>query len=268
MPVIRETHVIYTVRPGDTLYTIAAQFGSTVESIRKANAVYPPITDPNLIRPGWILIVPTPAIKPYRTIYIVAQGDTLYSIGERFHAHVDLIAGVNRGIQNPNQIYPNYPLWVPAFVYEVAEGDSLWRISQRLGIPLSQLLRANEGRPGLSIDLVYPGYRLVLPLPTSRNIAVIRPYPGDVVQDGLQVEGFARAFEANVLLQIRDDNQNTVSKERFTTAREGGPAYGYFITTLPFDRRPTTNGGELWVYARSARDGSIIDLVQVRVYFS
>ncbi|MBP1991127.1 LysM peptidoglycan-binding domain-containing protein [Paenibacillus eucommiae] len=268
MAVVHETHVIYKVQSGDTLYSIAARFGSTENALRQANAIYPPITDVNLIYPGWTLAVPTPSILPNRTIYIVAQGDTLYSIAYRFAAHPDLLIGINKRIQNPNLIFPGQSLWVPAFMYEVVQGDTLTRISQHLGVPINTILVANQSRPGLSGDLIYPGYRLIIPLPSSRNIVVTRPFPGDTVCSGQQVEGFARVFEANVMMQLVDANNEIISNERFTTATEGAPAYGYFSAALPFDKSPTARSGELWVYDRSAKDGSITDLVQVQVYFN
>jgi LysM repeat protein len=44
----------YTVKSGDTLSAIAARFGTTVAAISAANN----ITDPRLIRPGQVLIIP------------------------------------------------------------------------------------------------------------------------------------------------------------------------------------------------------------------
>jgi LysM repeat protein len=44
----------YTVKSGDTLTGIAAQFGTTVAAISEANN----ITNPRLIRPGQVLIIP------------------------------------------------------------------------------------------------------------------------------------------------------------------------------------------------------------------
>lgn len=267
MTILHETQVLYTVQPGDTLYSIARRFNSTVELIQDANAIYPPITDPHLIYPGWLLIVPAPSIEPFRSIYIVQPGDTLFSIARRFSVHVDLLAGINQ-LQDHNTILVNQTLWVPAYQFEIHPGDTLTQIATQLAISVPMIIQANDGRPGFSRDLLYAGFRLIIPAPSSRNITVIRPPVGEYIASGLLVEGFARVFEANVLMQLRDRNGIIVSNERFTTALEGAPAYGYFSLALPFDRQPTTEEGELWVYARSAEDGRIIDLVKVRVYFS
>jgi len=265
--IIEETQILYTVQPGDTLYSIASRFNSTVDLIQEANAIYPPITDPYLIYPGWLLVVPAPAVQPYRSIYIVQPGDTLFSIGRRFSAHYDLLAGVNQ-LADANAILINQPLWVPAFQYEIHPGDTLTQIASQLGISVQSILQANEGRPGFSRDLLYPAFRLIIPAPSSRNITVVRPPVGEYITSGVRVEGFARVFEANVLMQIRDGNHMIITNERFTTAQQGAPDYGYFSLELPFDQHPTTEEGELWVYDRSAEDGRIVDLVRVRVYFS
>ena len=46
----------YTVQAGDTLYSIAAKFGSTVEAIAAANK----ITNPDVISVGQQLVIPKP----------------------------------------------------------------------------------------------------------------------------------------------------------------------------------------------------------------
>jgi LysM repeat protein len=45
----------YTVRSGDTLFRISRAFGTTVNAILAAN---PWIANPNLIYPGWVIVVP------------------------------------------------------------------------------------------------------------------------------------------------------------------------------------------------------------------
>ena len=56
--------VLYTVRPGDTLFGIAQQFQVTVNQILAAN---PQIKDPNIIFAGQVICIPTqrvPRPKP------------------------------------------------------------------------------------------------------------------------------------------------------------------------------------------------------------
>src|SRR5690606_27145969 len=107
----------------------------------------------------------------------------------------------------------NQTLWVPAFQYEIHPGDTLTQIARQLGVTVPMILQANEGRPGFSKDLLYPALLLIIPAPSSRNITVIRPPVGDYITSGVRVEGFARVFEANVLMQLRDRNNNIVTNE-------------------------------------------------------
>ncbi|AXI09872.1 hypothetical protein CUC15_13460 [Oceanobacillus zhaokaii] len=62
---------------------------------------------------------------------------------------------------------------------------------------------------------------MILPLPTSLNIVVWSPLPRTRVVNNQRIEDQARAFEANVLHQLRDANGIIVSGERATKAVEG-----------------------------------------------
>jgi LysM repeat protein len=265
VPIITRKTYIYTVQQGDTVYSIAQQNRISVQEISRINYLFPPVTDPGLIYPGDFLVVPDFSTVG-RVSYIVNSGERLNQVAFRFSAPLELLSGIN-SITNPNVINFNQHLIAPAFIYEVELGDTLARIANRFGIALVNLIRANQGRPGFSVDVIWPGYQLILPLPTSRNIVVWIPLPGTKIVSGQRITGQARAFEATVLFQLRDMNGVIVSKERFTTADAGAPAYGYFSSTIPFDRNPTTTRGELLVYTRSANDGSIQDLVRIAIYF-
>ena len=261
MPIIFRKNYIYTVRQGDTLYSIAQRFKSSTEVIEQANH----LTNHGLISPGNVLVVPS-LLETGKVFYVVKSGDTMSSIASRFSTFSDLISGINN-VKNPNFISPDQRLIVSAFIYQIQSGDTLSAISSKFGIPLSNITKANQGRPGYQEDRIWPEFQLILPLPTSRNIVVWTPLPGTKVIKGQRIEGQARAFEANVLHQLRDTNKLIVSNERFTTADIGAPEYGDFTSNLPFDRTPSSNTGELWVYTRSANDGSIQDLVKIKVYF-
>ncbi|MEW6080479.1 MAG: SafA/ExsA family spore coat assembly protein [Bacillota bacterium] len=52
---------LYTVRRGDTLFTIAQRFGVSLQAIIRAN---PQIANPNLIFPGQVICVPSKLLDP------------------------------------------------------------------------------------------------------------------------------------------------------------------------------------------------------------
>jgi hypothetical protein len=60
-PTPQSSWLTYTIKLGDNLYRIAAQFGITYEQLLGAN---PQITDPNYIRAGDIINIPTPDFVP------------------------------------------------------------------------------------------------------------------------------------------------------------------------------------------------------------
>jgi LysM repeat protein len=266
MPIVNGNSLIYTIKQGDTLYSIASSLGGTVPLLVEANAIYPPVTDPYLIFPGQVLVISKPGKRQVN--HIVSIGDTLHQIAGRYSTSVDLIQGINSQIMNPNLIYQNQILRVPAFIYLVEQGDTLNKIAQQFGISLSTLLEANRERPGISPDVIFPGYQLIIPLPTSNNIVVFQPLSGTKIREGQKLKGLARVFEGTILYRIVDPNGQLITQETPVQTTAGAPAYGSFSTEITFDQQPAAQSGELWVYSRSPRDGSIQDLVQLPVRFS
>jgi LysM repeat protein len=113
----------YVVRPGDTLWGISRQFGTTVDAIVQANS----IPNPNLIFVGQVLEVPTDATTPPpgttppppppppptgTVTYVVQPGDTLSRIARQYATTVQAIAQANN-IANPNLIYVGQVLVIP-----------------------------------------------------------------------------------------------------------------------------------------------------------
>ncbi len=171
----------YTIRPGDTLGSIAARFHVTAGALAQANH----ISNPNLIYAGRTLTVPdgfsapTPkpvSISPAPTsgsgTYTVRSGDNLSSIAARFHTNVATLSQLN-GIHNPNLIYvgqhlrtpgagatpaPAPPASAPAgTTYTVRSGDTLGAIATRFHTTAGQIASQN----GISNpNLIYVGQRL------------------------------------------------------------------------------------------------------------
>lgn len=101
----------YTVQRGDSLIGIAQRYGLSYSALARANA----LANPNLIRPGQQLCIPTggqpPAAGDYG-LYMVQRGDTLSSIARRYNTSVRVLVQIN-GIANPDLIRVGQVLQVP-----------------------------------------------------------------------------------------------------------------------------------------------------------
>lgn len=77
-------------------------------------------------------------------IYVVQQGDTVYSIAERFGVSVQRIISDN-GLLTPQSITPGQALLIlfPRTVHTVAAGENIPSIAARYGISALELIRNN-----------------------------------------------------------------------------------------------------------------------------
>ncbi|HEY8392460.1 MAG TPA: LysM peptidoglycan-binding domain-containing protein [Capillibacterium sp.] len=102
----------YIVVQGDTLFQIARRFGVTLEALL---AVNPQITNPDLIFPGQVICLPVAGEVLCLTglTYMVAPGDTLFSIAQRFGVPVEALLRLNPQITDPDLIQPGQLLCVP-----------------------------------------------------------------------------------------------------------------------------------------------------------
>lgn len=142
----------YTVKAGDTLYSIAKKYNVTVDALAKANN----ITNYNLIRVGQVLVIPgtTPPPPPPATTvkYTVKAGDTLYSIAAKYKTTVTAIAKANN-ITNINLISVGQVLTIPTtqapppattVKYTVKAGDTLYSIALRYNTTVAAIAKANN----------------------------------------------------------------------------------------------------------------------------
>jgi LysM repeat protein len=180
--------MIHTVRSGDSLYSIARKYGSSVSAIRQANALRG-----SLIRPGQNLIVPrfgtemrAGSNQPQRSadggVYIVQRNDTLWDIANGFSVSVNSLCTAN-GLSQRDVIKPGQRLTIPdgASTYvaparqqtlkvrgtshTVRAGDTLSEIASAYNVSVSSLKRAN----GLRTSRIYPGKELLIPTPVEKS---------------------------------------------------------------------------------------------------
>lgn len=160
----------YIVQPGDSLLTIAAQFGLSWYEL----AVFNNLATPNIIYAGQVLRLPTaaqsappppdpipvpePAIEsPGPATYTVQRGEHLMQIARSLGLDWQTIARLNN-LQPPAYVvYPQQVLQLPgmaspapapapiaAATYVVQQGDTLFKIATRFGLDWPALARLNS----------------------------------------------------------------------------------------------------------------------------
>ncbi|WP_207640695.1 LysM peptidoglycan-binding domain-containing protein [Alkaliphilus transvaalensis] len=109
---------IYTVRPGDTMFRIANEFGITLQALIVAN---PQVANPNIVYPGQricipIEVEPPPPPGPFcpdGTIYTARRGDSLFSIARRFGITLQRMIQANPQIPDPNVVEVGQRICIP-----------------------------------------------------------------------------------------------------------------------------------------------------------
>ncbi len=102
----------HTVSWGETLFSIAARYGTTVNAVMQANN----LRNADFIFIGQRLLVPggaMPGPMPGPATYVVQNGDTLFSIATRYGTSVNAVMQANRLFNY--WIYPGQTLRIPGY---------------------------------------------------------------------------------------------------------------------------------------------------------
>lgn len=164
---------VHIVQPGETLYALAKQYGTTVWAIMAINGLRS-----SAIHAHQALFIPS-ASQPGPIIHIVQPGETLYTIATRYNTTVPMLMLANdlktyrilvyQRVVIPPQGWsgwPPMPVWTgpgPSECgrgyYQVQRGDTLYSIARRHGVSVQALMAAN----GLSSTTIYVGASLCIP---------------------------------------------------------------------------------------------------------
>lgn len=157
----------YTVQKGDSLWSIAKKYNTTVEELKVANNL-----SSNLLSVGQILKIPTVQEVPENyTIYTVQKGDTLYKIANEYNLTVDDLIEYNN-LSSTNLsigqkiLIPNEIINESEYdTYIVKAGDSLYRIAINYNTTVDNLMDINN----LSSNLLSIGQKLLVPKTTNQT---------------------------------------------------------------------------------------------------
>ncbi len=237
----------YTVKPGETLASIADKFQTEVQTLRELNF----LLDDNIFS-GQMLAVPyvegmtaegapTPSPTPFS--YIVQAGDSLSSIAFQFDVKPGTLIEVNN-ILDPNNLTVGTPLLIPGFVapasaasgvedggavaagevdtgsssdagagssvvHVVQPGESLGQIAAEYGVDALAVAQANNISNG---NLIRVGQKLVIPGVSARQALEARG-ERHIVQSGESLSTIAADFGVSmeaIMAANSLDDPNTI----------------------------------------------------------
>ena len=135
----------YTVKKGDTLYSISKKQNIPIDTIIKLNN----LTSSNLEIGQQLKLKSDSNNSSNKNQYIVKRGDTLYSIALKNNTTVDKLRELNN--LNTNTLTIGQILALPIEtnieeydIYIVKKGDSLWSISRKFNIDINDLIELNN----------------------------------------------------------------------------------------------------------------------------
>ena len=148
---------VYIVKKGDNLYSIANKYNTTVDELKKLNNL-----KSNLLQIGQQLNIPSIGITNNEITYIVQEGDSLYSIANKYNTTVDNLKKINNlsnNLLSIGQILKLDSIITNENIYTVKKGDSLYSIANKFNTTVEKLKALNS----LTSNLLSIGQKLQLP---------------------------------------------------------------------------------------------------------
>ena len=147
-----EENDYYIVQKGDSLWSIAKKYNTTVDELKSINNL-----KSNLLSIGQRLKIKGSSVNPdNQNIYKVQKGDTLYKIANMYGTTVDNLKSLNNLKSNTLSI--GQELIVPSSqtIYTVQKGDTLWAIARKYNITVDRIKSKNN----LSTNVLQIGQKL------------------------------------------------------------------------------------------------------------
>lgn len=151
-------YVVYTVKRNDSLWNIANSYGVSVNDIVDYNNL-----GTTVLQIGQQLLIPNlnNSFIDSGVIYVVKNGDSLWSIGKKYNVSVNDLKSANN--LNSNMLSIGQQLIIPESsdyqTYTVKSGDSLWKIAQNYDVNVNDLIKLNN----LSSNVLSIGQTLLIP---------------------------------------------------------------------------------------------------------
>ena len=158
--------IIYTIKPGDTLYKIALEYNTTPQVLQFLN----PFVNPYNLMIGQVLCVPRPQfVCPGGRIHMVQNGDTLYILAVKYDVSYNALMKANPNIDLDN-LQAGQRICIPPYkpgefcptnkTYIIKNGDTLSSIAENFVVSATDILKYN---PNMSPSEFIPGRQICIP---------------------------------------------------------------------------------------------------------
>lgn len=214
--------IVYQVEAGDNLWSIAREYGVSVEVITDVNN----LKDKDLLSLGQQLEIPAigggisdsnQKQEPTIITYTVVKGDTLWSISQRYDLNMSTIISTNN-LKEISQLSIGQKLTLPItnmdiarlegnsqdteaeeIIYYVKKGENLWSISREYNVKLEAIITANSISDASKISV---GQQLRIPNVPGANLSsrnFIWPVRGRITSPyGMRVLSGRKDFHAGI----------------------------------------------------------------------
>lgn len=145
--------VTYTVKSGDSLYSIAQKYDTSIDKIKSDNKL-----SSNTLSIGQVLMIEDntsttvveecfgedEVLEENYIIYVVKSGDNLYSIARKYNTTVSEIKSLNNLTNNNLSIGQELKIPSASSVYIVKKGDSLYSIANMFNTTVNSIKSKNN----------------------------------------------------------------------------------------------------------------------------
>ena len=140
----------YVVQKGDTLYSIANKYNTSVEDLKTINGL-----TSNILQVGQTIIIKS---DKQDINYTAKEGDTLWKIASTYNVTVDELKKINNLTNNTLSIGQVLKIPHNYKIYIVKEGDTLYKIARENNTTVSDIKNINN----LLTDTLSVGQKLLI----------------------------------------------------------------------------------------------------------